>query len=308
MTGIDTGWSNPTLNRNIIYNLRSGKYSFAVRASYNGRDWIAYSEVIVIEVKFPFWQKIWFIVLTFFLLLLAVVIGYRARIGNIKKRASIKQQITELESKALRAQMNPHFIFNSLNAIQELIITENTAEGYKYLSSFSKLLRMVLNNSEKNFIPLSTELEMIQLYLSLEALRFKQSFKYEIIMDEGIEAEIIQVPSLLLQPYVENAVWHGLRHKKGNENLIITIKENSKQLQIEIDDNGIGRKKAAEIKSQKLGAEQFESKGTALAEQRITLLNQQYPNLATVKIEDKMNEKAESTGTKIIIYLPINIQ
>ena len=307
MNNIDTGWSNPTLNRNIIYNLRSGKYSFAVKASYNGRDWIATSNVVEIEVKFPFWQKTWFILLTAFLLSFAIIAAYRSRIANIKKRSAVKQQITELEAKALRAQMNPHFIFNSLNAIQELIITENTAEGYKYLSSFSKLLRMVLNNSEKNFITLSAELEMIQLYLSLEALRFKQSFNYEIIIDEGVETEIIQVPSLLMQPYVENAVWHGLRHKKGNKNLLITIKENSRQLQIEIDDNGVGREKAAEIKSQKMGSEKFESKGTALAQQRIVLLNQQYPNLATTEIVDKVNEKGESKGTKIIIYLPINI-
>ncbi len=307
MTGIDTGWSNPTLNRNIIYNLQSGKYSFAVKASYNGRDWIASSNIIDIKVKYPFWQKPWFIIFSILFLSFVIYIGYKSRIGNLKRRAAIKQQITELEAKALRAQMNPHFIFNSLNAIQELIITENTEEGYKYLSSFSKLLRMVLNNSEKNFITLSAELEMIQLYLSLEALRFKQSFNYEIIIDESVETEIIQVPSLLMQPYVENAVWHGLRHKKGNKNLLITIKENSQQLQIEIDDNGVGREKSAEIKSQKLGAEQFESKGTALAQQRIVLLNQQFPNLATTEIVDKLNENGESSGTKVIIYLPINI-
>ncbi len=204
--------------------------------------------------------------------------------------------------------MNPHFIFNSLNAIQELIITNNTEEGYRYLSSFSKLLRMVLNNSEKNFIPLSNELEMIKLYLSLESLRFRQSFLYEIVVDENIEPDIVLVPPLLLQPYAENAVWHGLRHKEGEKKLFITIYEQQQQLQIEIDDNGVGRKKSEFIKNQKIGAEQFESKGTALARQRIEILNQQYPGMAKTITSDKTGTDGSITGTRVVINLPIDIK
>ncbi len=305
MKGFDTSWSTPTLNRNIIYNLRSGKYIFEARATYNGKDWVVFSNSVEVIVKFPFWQKVWFIILAAFLLCLTTFLVYKRRIKSIKKHAAIQQQITELEAKALRAQMNPHFIFNSLNAIQELIITENIEDGYRYLSSFSKLLRMVLNYSEKNFISLSNEIEVLKLYLSLEALRFRQSFNYNISVDENIETDIVQLPSLLLQPYVENAVWHGLRHKEGEKALAIFITENGEQLEIIIEDNGVGRERSEAIKSQKLGAEKFESKGTLLATQRISILNQQYPGMATTKTIDLKDSEGIATGTKVIITLPI---
>jgi LytS/YehU family sensor histidine kinase len=200
--------------------------------------------------------------------------------------------------------MNPHFIFNSLNAIQELIVTEKVDEGYQYLSSFSKLLRLVLNNSEKSLIPLNAEIEMIKLQLSLESLRFKNAFSYSITVDESMEPEMINVPPLLLQPYVENAIWHGLRHKEGNKNLWIRIKETGRQLDIEIEDNGVGRQRAGEIKKQKLGAQQFESKGSALSAQRIKLLSSQYPGAASVKICDNQNTTGEATGTVVKIVFP----
>ncbi len=300
-------WILHGVNTELLLNeLQPDKYTLHVKATDGSGNQIADEKKISFVILPPFWKTWWFRLFILLSIVSLMAFLYRKRIHNIKNKAAVLQQITELESKALRAQMNPHFIFNSLNAIQELIVTENMEDGYRYLSSFSKLLRMVLNYSEKNFITLSNEIEVLKLYLSLEALRFRQSFNYDFIIDENIEPDIVQMPSLLLQPYVENAVWHGLRHKQGNKNLTITIKENGQQLQIEIDDNGIGRKKAAEIKSQKIGAEQFESRGTALAQQRIMLLNQQYPNLATIHIVDKVNEKDEPRGTKIIIYLPIN--
>lgn len=308
MDGLDTGWQQPTKDNQVTYNLKPGKYVFHIQASSNEADWQQSESSITIIVLPPWWSTWWFWSLTILLFAVLLYLLYRRRIRSIKTKAAIRQQITELEAKALRAQMNPHFIFNSLNAIQELVITNKTEEGYRYLSSFSKLLRMVLNNSEKNFIPLSSELEMIQLYLSLESLRFRQSFSYEIIMDEKMEPEMINVPPLLLQPYVENAVWHGLRHKEGEKKISINIVESGNQLKIEIDDNGIGREKAAAIKKQKLGAEQFESKGTELAQQRIELINQQYPQMATADIIDKMDETGQAAGTKVVISLPSNIQ
>ena len=145
--------------------------------------------------------------------------------NNLKAKASIKQQMAELEGKAIRAQMNPHFIFNSLNAIQESIVTEKIDAAYDYLSRFSKLLRMVLDNSDKNLIPLSSELETIRLYLSLEALRFSQSFSYTIENNDKLDKEDIYIPSLLLQPFVENAIWHGLINKEGEKLLQIRFSE-----------------------------------------------------------------------------------
>lgn len=307
MEGLDTGWSQPTKNNQVTYNLKTGHYSFRIQSSYNEGGWKESAKKISITVSPPWWQTLWFRVLVVAVLAAALYLLYRRRIRIIKNKASIKQQMTELEGKALRAQMNPHFIFNSLNAIQELIVTENVHEGYQYLSSFSKLLRQVLNNSEKNTIPLSAELEMIRLQLSLESLRFKKSFNYSIEVEKNIEPEMINVPPLLLQPYVENAVWHGLRHKEGEKNLWIRIREEGDQLHIVIEDDGVGRQKAEEIKKQKLGAEQFESKGSALSGQRIRLLNQQYSEMATVEYIDMVDGSNKATGTKVIINLPSNL-
>jgi ligand-binding sensor domain-containing protein/anti-sigma regulatory factor (Ser/Thr protein kinase) len=308
LKGMDSNWIY-TNSRIADFNfLQPGNYTFELKACNNNNVWTQQALQYHYTIKPPFWKTWWFGSIAILLLAGLAFMLFKRRIANVKNKMNIRQQMAELEAKAIRAQMNPHFIFNSLNAIQELIITNNTDEGYRYLSSFSKLLRMVLNNSEKNFIPLSNELEMIKLYLSLESLRFRQSFSYEIVVDENIETDIIQVPSLLLQPYVENAVWHGLRHKEGEKKLFISINEKQQQLQIEIDDNGVGRKRSEYIKNKKLGAEQFESKGTVLAQQRVAILNQQYPGMATTQIIDKTGEDGDALGTKVIISLPINIK
>jgi anti-sigma regulatory factor (Ser/Thr protein kinase) len=302
----DDDWISHGKNTELILNeLQPGSYTLHIKATNGSGNEVSDEKKISFKILPPFWKTWWFLLLVLMALVYILFIVYRSRIKNIKNKAAIQQQITELEAKALRAQMNPHFIFNSLNAIQELIVTENMEDGYRYLSSFSKLLRMVLNYSEKNFITLSNEIEVLKLYLSLEALRFRQSFSYDVIVTENIEADIVQLPSLLLQPYVENAVWHGLRHKQGEKALTIFIAEKDDQLEIIIEDNGVGREKSEAIKSQKLGAEKFESKGTLLATQRISILNQQYPGMAKTEIIDLKDGTGNATGTRVIIILPI---
>ena len=221
---------------------------------------------------------------------------------------SMNEQLSKARLEALRSQMNPHFIFNSLNAIQECILTNKVDAAYEYLSKFSKLQRMVLNNSSKEFIPFSSELEMLQLYLSLESLRFNQSFTYRIEVDDNIDTDDVMVPSMLIQPYVENAIWHGLRNKKGEKLISVICREEDGVLIITVDDNGVGRKEAALIKAKKLGSEQLESKGTVLTEQRINLLSVKYKAKIYVNTQDKVNEKNEASGTTVIIMLPIDIQ
>ena len=220
----------------------------------------------------------------------------------------INEKFSTAKLEALRSQMNPHFIFNSLNAIQECILTNKVDAAYEYLSKFSKLQRMVLNNSAKEFITLSSEIEMLKLYLSLESLRFSQSFTYTIEIDKNTDAEDIQLPSMLIQPYVENAIWHGLRNNVGDKNLKIHCVEKAGELIITIDDNGIGREKAAAIKAQKLGTGQVESKGTVLTEERINILSLKYNAKIKVETIDKINSLNEASGTTIIIILPVDIE
>ncbi|MEO5945265.1 MAG: histidine kinase [Chitinophagaceae bacterium] len=221
---------------------------------------------------------------------------------------SMNEQLSNARLEALRSQMNPHFIFNSLNAIQECILTNKVDAAYEYLSKFSKLQRMVLNNSSKEFIPFNSELEMLQLYLSLESLRFSQSFTYKIEVDNNVDTDDLTIPPMLIQPYVENAIWHGLRNKTGDKLISIICKEEEGMLIITIDDNGIGRKEAAIIKAKKLGAAQMESKGTGLTEQRADLLSVKYKANIYINTVDKVNEQHEALGTTVTIMLPIDIQ
>ena len=299
----DSNWTY-TNNRVVDFNfLQPGNYTFELKACNNNNVWTSQPLQYTFTIGRPFWQTWWFILLVISLIAAVVIAVFITRVRSVKEKATIKQQLAELEAKAIRAQMNPHFIFNSLNAIQETIITEKVDAAYDYLSRFSKLLRMVLDNSEKNFISLNSELETIRLYLSLEALRFSQSFTYSIELDEALDIEDIFIPPLLLQPFVENAIWHGLISKEGEKKLLLHFAESNGVLACIIEDNGVGRKKAARIKEQKLGSGSFESKGTRLALQRIEILNREKPGSASITTIDLYDEDGMARGTKVLIKL-----
>ncbi len=221
---------------------------------------------------------------------------------------SMNEQLLKAKLEALRSQMNPHFIFNSLNAIQECILTNNVDAAYKYLSEFSKLQRMVLNNSEKELIPLSSEIEMLQLYLSLESLRFSKSFSYSMDMKAVADPDEVMIPSLITQPLVENAIWHGLRNKEGIKTLAIVYEELNGTIFITIEDNGIGRERAADIKSQKLGSNRFGSKGTMMLQQRLSVLSQHFNATIAIQFTDKADAEGNATGTKIVLSFPANLE
>lgn len=222
---------------------------------------------------------------------------------NEIKFLEIKKLLAESQLMALRAQMNPHFVFNCLNSIQECIVTQKYGEASKYLNKFSKLFRMVLNNSGKNLVSLNEEKEVLDLYLQLEQMRFEKSFGYEIQVDDELEMDEILIPSMLVQPYVENALWHGLMHKDGERRLCIEFKRISEDVfQCIIDDNGIGRRKSFELKEQQSKAKRHESKGLKISKDRIDVLQKQGYH-ASLDIIDKYDEQNNATGTKVIIEL-----
>jgi ligand-binding sensor domain-containing protein len=304
LEGAEETWFETSRPEISYSSLAPGKYIFHLKAVDQFGNGIQQQIEFPVRIAPPFWKTWWFRVL--FLLTIAGLIYwlFKRRIRDIQSKSALRQQMTELEAKALRAQMNPHFIFNSLNAIQELIVTKNFKEAYLYLSSFSKLLRMVLNNSEKNFIPLSSEIEMNKLYLSLESLRFKQSFHYEIRVDPAIDEESCLVPALLLQPFLENAIWHGLLQKEGEKNLLLSYHLGGIYLVCVIEDNGIGRSRAREIKAGKLGAVHFESKGMSLSEQRIETLGRELNQRFSIQVEDLMDVSGKAAGTRVTVLLP----
>ncbi|HRF17600.1 MAG TPA: histidine kinase, partial [Chitinophagaceae bacterium] len=204
----------------------------------------------------------------------------------------------------LRLQMNPHFLFNSLSSIQHLIVSQQATKAYKYLTVFSNFLRSLLNYADKNFIPLDAELKILQMYIELESLRFDQSFSYEIKADESLSNDEVLVPSLMVQPFAENAIWHGLLHKEGDKKLSIRFSNNAEDyLTCIIEDNGIGRQKAESIQKGKITSMVHESKGIGIIRERLELLQQKTGKPASLKIEDIYSNN-EATGTKVIITIP----
>jgi len=219
------------------------------------------------------------------------------------KLLEIQKLLAESQLMALRAQMNPHFVFNCLNSIQEFILTENLEQASLYLNQFSKLFRSVLNNSGKVMITLAEEIDVLEMYLSLEYMRFEKSFNYKIETDDELEKDDILIPSMLLQPYVENALWHGLMHKQGDRFLDICFKQiNEDRFQCIVEDNGIGRKKALELKEEQGTSKRHVSKGMSISKDRIELLQKQGHH-AALEIIDKYNANNEATGTRVVIEL-----
>ncbi len=228
--------------------------------------------------------------------LLLLIAGY-FMFKNIKQQ---KLNNNLLALKSLRSQMNPHFIFNALNSVNSFITSSDERTANKYLSDFSLLMRAVLENSEEDFIPLEKEIELLQLYIKLEHFRFKDKFDYTIIVDDNVQIDEFQIPPMLLQPYIENAVWHGLRYKKTKGHLNISISQTTKdELQIAITDDGIGRKKSKALKTQH--QQKQNSKGMSNIKKRVAILNTMYKDKVGAQIDDFQNK--EDSGTKVVVTL-----
>jgi len=219
-------------------------------------------------------------------------------------QTAFEKKIAETEMTALRAQMNPHFIFNCLNSIKLYTLENDSQTASDYLSMFSQLIRLVLENSRSEKVTLEKEMETLQLYINLEAMRFKDKVKYQIHIAPDIDQQYIKLPPLLIQPYVENAIWHGLMHKKEGGNIVIDITQTTDYfLLVEIKDDGIGREQAAAYKSK--SATKQKSFGLKMTSERLEMINQVYGIKADVQVEDLKDEMKNAKGTKVIIKIPV---
>ncbi len=216
-------------------------------------------------------------------------------------RSTQKQKLANnlLALKTLRSQMNPHFIFNALNSVNNYISKNDERSANRFLSDFSKLMRTVLENSEEDFIALNKEIELLELYLKLEHSRFPDKFTYSFEVEDSVDTEAYKIPPMLLQPYIENAIWHGLRYRESQGILNIRVSEkNSKTLEVRIEDNGIGRKKSATLKTQ----HQKKQRSTAMnnIKKRIAILNDMYKHNISVSVRDL---DGNGTGTQVILTI-----
>ncbi len=240
--------------------------------------------------------------ITYFLITLLIIIAIFS-IFIIKTLYSIKKKNKKIALQSLRREMNPHFIFNSLNSVNQFIAQNNELEANKYLTSYSKLMRNIMENSNKDFIKLTQELEQLKEYLGLEELRFQDKFSYFIEVDENLDTDATYIPNMLIQPNLENAIWHGLRYKEEKGFLRLSVKQFNDKIIVTIEDNGIGLKQSTDSKTenQKL----HKSRGLTNTKDRILLLNKLY----SVSIELKIFEKKKpETGVIVKLIFPKNIK
>jgi hypothetical protein len=305
----DKEWSAPSTENYIKYtNLAPGKYTFRIRSCNNEGIWNTKETSFTFSIRTPFYLTWWFLLLCCVGLFTLIYVTFMVRIYNIKKKQrqefERKVEMSKIELKALRSQMNPHFIFNSLNSIQHYIFHTRSDEAIKYLNKFARLVRIILNNSEKPTVTVGEDIEALRLYLELEQMRFEGKFDYEIIIDESVDADYDIMPPLLMQPYVENAILHGLNPKPVKGKLTISLNSRNNFLICTITDNGIGREKAAEIR-RTMPFIRHKSLGMKITEDRLKILNEINNSQLSVTITDLKDEHNEATGTMVELFVPL---
>jgi LytS/YehU family sensor histidine kinase len=235
-------------------------------------------------------------------LLVVLLMRYIAIRGQLRKEKSenLNRNLLNLKLKALRAQMNPHFTFNVMNSIQHFILHRNEESAHRYLSKFSKLMRAILNNSEKDTVSIAEEIKALELYLELESMRFEQGFSYAIVIDRNIDVQRVHIPSMLIQPFVENALIHGILPSQKKGKLTVEIRLEDNRLLCIIEDNGVGRAKAMEKK--KAGHKSF---GTSITKERLSTINALHNSTLSEKTIDLYDASGQATGTRVEIYIPL---
>lgn len=310
LEGYDTTWQK-TIERNIIYNsLSPGKYLFKVRA-LNNSGIQSQTEIMSFYIGRPFWQTWWFYAGGFSLISSIIYFSWRKRLANIKAKFTgektkieVEKKLIELEHKVLRLQMNPHFIFNTLNSIKGYYAEHDSTKANEYISKFSKLLRTILENTEQ-VISLDKETETLNLYLELMQLRYQDMFNYTIQIEDGIDAAKTGIPAMLLQPFLENSIIHGIIPKGFPGLLNISFKKENSELVCSITDNGIGRNAATLMNKNK----EHHSMATQVVQEFLHTLNSNNnSNQFNLIIHDLFDTQNQASGTQVIIRLPfINI-
>ncbi len=306
LENINDEWINNDENQLISFsNIPPGDYTLLINATNSDGVWSDEPVRFSIKIIPAFWQTMWFRLLCIFTILATLWSLYHLRVNELKRTSALKEQLIEVEAKALKLQMNPHFLFNSLNAVDNYILKNEKIKASDYLSKFSKLMRQILDYSEQGTISLSQELDTLELYISMEQLRFQERFEYNINIHTDVNTASIKVPPLILQPFVENAIWHGLMHLEEGGKLNIDISKNGNTVTCVIDDNGIGRKRAEEINTK--SATKHKSYGMRITEKRLSLNNNLNNVGGLVNVDDKKYENGNAAGTRIEITFPLNV-
>ncbi len=298
-------WNAIGSQRSItLPNLPPGEYMLEVKAS--GKPGVEKTRTLSFTIQPPFWKKLWFIAAAVLLLGGSIYIVYRRRIRQIRQRANIDQMLSQAEMKALQAQMNPHFIFNSLNSIREMILNNENKDASHYLSKFAHLIRITLDQSSHSMVSLRNTADYLQRYMEMEQIR-NGLFTWEVNMDKDLDKDEVFVPPMLIQPFIENALWHGVSAGNKMIHIKIDFKKTGESLLCTIDDNGMGIHQALQNKPG--SGNRHRPHGIDNIKDRLKLLNEKYRIGGHISIEDKKDiPGCAETGTRVTVYLPLEIQ
>ena len=321
LLGLDSSWTYTKYTSANFTTLPYGVYTFEVLAQNNDGFWSEKPARINFTIAPPFWHTWWFRLISGISMITGVLYYTRARIKVIEKRemdktavfrktAEMEKEKTELFKKAadlelkfLSSQMNPHFTFNSMNSIQYFLMNNETEKAQRYLVKYSKLIRMVLENNMHNLILLEDEIKTLSLYMQIEALRFTDKFEFEILLSDELKSSSIKIPPMVIQPFVENAIWHGLMNKNnGIGKIMLNFSVSENMLKCTIEDNGIGRKRAKELSKPK----EHQSLGMLISSKRIEKMHTEFLR-NKINIIDKLDHLGNPCGTLVELLLPSNI-
>ncbi|MEY2917288.1 MAG: hypothetical protein RIS73_1002, partial [Bacteroidota bacterium] len=289
--------------------LAAGEYTVEIKA-FNEDGIVAANNITVrFFIATPFYKRNWFLVFAASLVITAMYVYFKQRLKNEKKNNELIAQKMQLEQElhqsmlaSIKSQMNPHFIFNALNTVQSYIYTNEKENASQYLGKFSELTRTILDMSNKEKVTLAEEIKALQLYMELEQLRFEDKLQYIFTIDKNISTETTFIPSMLIQPYIENAIKHGLMHQKNKGLLQINFVKNAHSITVEIDDNGVGRKASEAINKQR--NKKHESFSSSANQKRLVILNKGLKESISLTIIDKTDNYGNATGTKVYLNIP----
>ncbi len=299
--------TTPSESRSLKFvSLPSGDYKIEFKLN----NFPIEKKFISFSIAKPYWEQSWFILITILAGSSLLFLYYKWRVKSLQKQNGLLLEKIELEKNlgqsmliAIKSQMNPHFFYNALNTIQSYIFSNDKKQAASYLNKFSKLTRLILEMSEKETVVLEEEIKALLLYLELEKGRFEDDFNFSINIDPSVDKDMIRIPSMMIQPYVENAIKHGLLHKKGNKELNISFVQHTNELVIIVSDNGIGRKQSNELN--KIRKDRHSSFATGANLKRLEILNHGRANAIGVVYLDNYTESGLANGTTVNITIPL---
>ncbi|MEL6675701.1 MAG: two-component regulator propeller domain-containing protein, partial [Bacteroidota bacterium] len=309
LEGGEKSWSPYQQEKSSTYsNLAPGTYTFHLRAK-NIEGLESQPVKFSFAVEPPFWETWWFILGAIAVLGGLIFAFFRYRLNQVRQLAvkdreklEVEKGLVELEQKALRLQMNPHFIFNALNSIQGLITEQDTKTARYYLAKFSKLMRMVLENSREGLIPVEEEIQTLEHYMAIERFCSGEKFEYEISVDEAIDPEEVLIPAMMIQPFIENAIIHGISHLPEKGHIKVQFRPQTGWMEVSVTDNGIGRNKAAQINAQQ--KQHHKSTALLVTQERLDLLTEDQNWSKSIQIIDLKTSKGAPAGTKVVVRIP----